>query len=132
MSNPQNSPRTFGFRFSMADAAVICLAIAAAGGLCRLGNPLWWIVLVVVAHFFLFCNTFRVRRSFEFFWAGTFLLNAGFWMWRAELYCLPVLAIQLPITALVLLAEMRSRRYHGIFAARLNPRLNDYVEGKIL
>jgi len=131
MANPKNITRTFGFRFSMTDAAVICLVIAAAGWLHRMENPLWWIVLVVVAHFFLFCNIFRIRRGYEYFWAGTFLLNVGFWLWRTKLDCLPVLAIQLPITACVVLAEMRSRRYHGIFAARINPRLNDYVEGQI-
>jgi hypothetical protein len=131
MSNPK-AIRTFGFRFSVTDAVVICIVIAAAGVLRRMENPLWWIVLVVVAHFFLFCNTFRIRRNFEFFWAGTFLLNVGVWLWRERLDCLSVLAIQLPITACLLLAEIRSRRYHGIFAARINPRLNDYVEGRIL
>lgn len=132
MSNSKNRTRTFGFRFSVTDAAVICLALTAAGGLQRMENPLWWIVLVVVAHFFLFCNVFRVRSNFELVWACTFLLNTGFWLRRAELNCLPVLAIQLPITACVLLAEMRSLRYHGIFAARINPGLADYVAGKIL
>ena len=29
-------------------------------------------VIFVVSHFFLFCNVFRMARSLEFIWAGTF------------------------------------------------------------
>ena len=125
-------PRSWGFRFFASDAALIGVFGAAAVVLQRLENPLWWLLIVVAGHFFLFCNVFRLRRSYELSWSAAFLLNAAVWLWFGLLEWPRVLAVQLPITVGLLIAELRSDRYHGILARRLNHRLNDYLEGRIL
>jgi hypothetical protein len=131
MFEPKHKPRTWGFRFFATDAVVIGVLAAAAIGLQRTENPLWWMLIVVAVHFFLFCNVFRVRRSFETVWAALFLANSALWLWLENLNWLYLLAIQLTITFCVIVAELRSHRYHGVFATRANPRLNDYLEGSI-
>jgi hypothetical protein len=131
MPNPALKPRTAGLRFSVLDAAVLLVFGLSAVGLATLGSELWWLLLIVAGHFFLFCNVFRVRRRFELIWAAVLLLNAGTWLWLDRLTWLAVLACQLPITAVLIVAEMRMARYHGILARRLNRRLDDYLEGRI-
>jgi len=37
---------------------------------------------------------------------------------------------QLPITVALVIADIRAPGYHGVLAKRLNPRLNDYLEGR--
>jgi hypothetical protein len=132
MCDPTHRPRTWGFRFSATDAVVIAVCAAAALLLRGEGNPLWWLSLVVVGHFFLFCNLVRIRRSFELVWAAAFLVNCALWLLLGELGALPVLASQLPLTAWVVLMEVRSNRYHGILARRLNPRLDAYLARNVL
>lgn len=126
-----NSPRvrTWGFRFSAIDAVVLVLTGTAMVVLERMENPLWWVLGMVVGHFFLFCNVFRIRRSFELVWAVLFVVNMGIWMWRLELSGVLVLAVQLPITVVSVAGEMRSARYHGVFARHINPKLDEYLGG---
>ena len=125
-----NTTRTWGFRFSRADAITIGVIGCAAVGLCHLGSPLWWLLLIAAGHFFLFCNVFRIVRRREFIWAGLFVLNVGIWTWFERLTWSNVLLCQLPITVALIAADMRSSGYHGVFAGRLNPRLADYLEGR--
>lgn len=127
---PPNS-RTWGFRFFVTDAAAIGVFILAALGLRQMGSPLSWLLTIVAGHFFLFCNVFRVRRSLELGWAVGFLLNAGAWLWFENLDWLHVLASQLPVTVGFIVAELRSRQYHGIGARRINPALEAYLEGRV-
>ncbi len=87
-------------------------------------------LLIVAGHFFIFCNVFRVRRRLEVGWAIFFLLNCAAWILLGHLDWFHVLATQLPFTAFAVLTEMRSPRYHGVFAQAANPKLNDYLEGK--
>ncbi|HBP21844.1 MAG TPA: hypothetical protein DEA08_29175 [Planctomycetes bacterium] len=114
-----------GFRFSLTDAAAIALALAAAfAGRELLGA--WALTpAVVLGHFFLFCNVFRVRRRYELRWAASFLLVAGAWLLlsdqRGLAYWAAVLATQTPLTLLAIGAEMRSPSYRGIGYARINP-----------
>ncbi len=110
---------------------VIGIFAIAAVILQRTGNPLWWILVIVAAHFFLFCNVFRVRRRWEVVWAVVFIVNCVVWLWFGCLDWLRVLSIQLPVTAYLIVAEVRGDRYHGVFARWANPRLNDYIEGRI-
>ena len=127
MSKRPPRARTWGFRFSATDAVVVVATAIAMTVLNQMENSLWWVLGVVVGHFFLFCNVFRIRRSFELVWAVLFLLNMGVWMWRQNLSATLVLASQLPVTAALLAGEMCTHRYHGIFARRLNPRLDEYL-----
>jgi hypothetical protein len=90
-------------------------------------GPLLWIVPFAVGHFFLFCNMFRVRRSYELVWTGCALANVVGWHLAGAGGGWAVLAVQSPITIAVIGLELRSPRYHGIAARRLNPRLDEYL-----
>jgi hypothetical protein len=122
--------RTFGFRFSNTDWAVIAITLAAALGFQRIENPLSWMVLIAVGHFFLFCNVFRVRRRFEIAWACAFIINIACWLSFSELAWASVLACQIPVTLCFLLMELRSPHYHGVFARQINPHLQRYLQGE--
>lgn len=131
MCKGANTRRTWGFRFSVTDAVALVALGAAAAGLHRLGSSLWWLVAIAAGHFFLFCNVFRVVRRRELIWAALFVLNVGLWLLSGRLDWFSVLACQLPVSVGVVAWEIRATRYHGIFAGRLNPSLNDYLEGHI-
>lgn len=132
MCNMPNKTRTWGFRFVATDAVTIGVVVAAALLLWRMENPLWWLLTIVAGHFFLFCNVFRLRRKLEFVWAALFLMNLSFWLYFGRLDWWRVLSAQLPISLFVIVLELRSQWYHGVFAERMNPQLADYLEGKIL
>ncbi len=123
--------RTWGFRFSLADAVAIAVFAGVAVVFRHWDNPLWWMLAIAAGHFFLFCNVFRIIRRRELIWAGLFILNIGLWMWFGAMTWPRVLACQLPLTAGLIFADLRAPGYHGIFANRLNPKLNDYLEGRI-
>lgn len=123
--------RTWGFRFSPTDSVAIVVFIGVAAVFQRWGSLLWWMLLIAAGHFFLFCNVFRIIRRREFIWAGFFILNIGLWLWFGEPTWPRILACQLPVTVVLIFADIRAPGYHGIFANRLNPKLNDYLEGRI-
>ena len=124
--------RNWGFRFSSIDAAALLAFGAAIAILHRFDSSLSWIVAIVASHFFLFCNVFRVVRRRELIWAVAFVMNVAFWLVLGRLEWFNVLACQLPISAGVIAWELKATRYHGVFADRLNTRLTDYIEGRIL
>lgn len=134
MSKPNQSlrRRTWGLQFSFADALAVGVFLTVAGVLWHFDNPLSWLLIIAAGHFFLFCNVFRIIRRRELIWAGLFILNVGIWVWLDHLTWLCVLVCQLPITIGLILADMRTPGYHGIFANRVNPRLKDYLERTIL
>jgi hypothetical protein len=131
MSSPSTNKRSWGFRFSLADALALLVLAAVAVVLYRTGNLLWWLVLFVGGHFFLFCNVFRVNRRCELTWAGLLLLNAGLWSFRNHLDWLHVVACQIPVSIAVIVSEIRSSTYHGILADRINPKLDYFLNGDI-
>jgi hypothetical protein len=126
---PGTKPRTAGFRFFWSDALFIA-------GLCALAwfardafGPLLWIIPFAAGHFFLFCNVFRVRRSYELVWTGCCLANFAGWHLSGAGGGWAVLATQTPATLIVFALELRSPRYHGIGARRINARLDEYLAG---
>ncbi len=121
------SKRTAGFRFSIVDGMFIALAVAAVIALHGLLKNLVWVIPFAVGHFFLFCNVFRVRRSYELAWVGIFFINLAAWMISDRFSWLGILAVQTPFTLAAFVLEMRSPQYHGIFARRLNPHLDDWL-----
>jgi hypothetical protein len=123
--------RTWGFRFSLLDAVVLAVLAGIVATLHRFGSGLWWILAIVAVHFFLFCNIFRVVRRRELIWAAAFVANVGFWILLGQQNWFNVLACQLPISAGIIAWELRATRYHGVFADRLNPMLQDYLQGRI-
>ncbi len=105
-----------GFRFSVGDGIALAAAAVATWLLLPHIGFLAWLPAVALGHFFLFCNVFRVRRRYELVWAAGFLLNFGAWALSGAFDWLGVLAVQTPLTLLVIVLEIRSPRYHGVFA----------------
>ncbi|HWE97676.1 MAG TPA: hypothetical protein VG269_27220 [Tepidisphaeraceae bacterium] len=103
-----------GFRFSRTDGAVIL------GG--ALMTWLAWgflgtfalVFVIVLAHFFLFCNVVRMRRPYELFWAAVFVINTLLWSLSGDLNWWRVLAVQIPVTLVLIAMEIASDRYHGV------------------
>lgn len=104
-----------GFRFSPTDAVAILACGAATAVAWPVLGPWALAMPYVLGHFFLFCNVFRVRRSFELIWSGVFLLNTGAILAFVPEPVWPAL-FQLPVTVAVIRAEWRSANYHGIGA----------------
>lgn len=112
-----------GFRISVIDGIVIVSGTIAA---VSLWPTAWWIgfvVAFVVAHFFVFCNIFRVARPLELAWSGIFIvltyctITFGIPSWPVSIAC------SLTATLAIIAIEMRKPSYHGIFWQRINPGL---------
>src|SRR5262245_29906776 len=120
MNNPRFNP---GFRLSAIDVLVLAAGAFGAVGLWLM--TWWWgfVVAYVLAHFFLFCNVFRLARPLELLWgclfvalaAGTIILEFPGW--------LGTVSVSLCATLAVVMAEMRKPSYHGIGWKWINPNL---------
>lgn len=118
-----------GVRFSFADATAIAACFLLTAWSWQWLDVYALVAPFVLGHFFLFCNIFRVRRSLELIWAGSFLAQAFAWLALGPAFdFLPIALTQLPITAAVIGYEMRSPRYHGMLCGRINPDLGSYLE----
>ena len=122
--------RRHGFRFSVWDGLIIGGGGALAFWLRSIGFGLWWLVPVVLAHFFVFCNIFLVWRRWELLWAVLFIFNVAAHVASGSASGLSVLVWQTPVTLAIIALQMRSPWYHGIFARRLNPQLSACVKAK--
>ncbi len=122
--------RTCGFRFSASDGAVIVFCGWATWfAWARIGS-LAILFPVALGHFFLFCNIFRIHRNAEFLWSALFIANFSAWNFSGEFTWFRVLALQSVATLLVIGREMRTPRYHGIFARSINRRhIEAWLEG---
>jgi hypothetical protein len=123
MTDPKFSP---GFRLSVLDAAIL---VAGACGTIFVGMDIWYAGFIIgfsVAHFFLFCNVFRIDRKPELLWAASFTLlviaNAFFGIpgWPITI------AASLGMTVYLILREMKKPSYHGIGWRRINPQLQTW------
>lgn len=113
-----------GFRCTLFDVLFIVVA--------TLGAIFAWPILgefsllfpFVVGHFFLFCNVFRVRRRYELYWSCYFVMVFTFWLaveffgWDWMFSWWMVLIMQSPMTILLIVLEIRSPEYHGVFYGR--------------
>jgi hypothetical protein len=108
--------KTRGFRFSIVDGLAISLCVASTAALLPEIGRDSWLFAVVLGHFFLFCNVFRVRRNYELIWAGLFLANFCYWRFFSDFAWVWVLGIQTPITLTAIIAEIKSPVYRGIFS----------------
>ena len=117
--------RRCGFRFSVTDAVVIAVGVAATWFLWDALGDVGLLPAVVVFHFFLFCNVFRIRRRYELIWAGAFVVNLLAWQAAEAFAWRNVLLAQTPLTAILIVAEMRGGRYHGVAWRWINPRCRD-------
>ena len=123
--------RRCGFRFSPTDAAVLLVTAVVAIWMQQCEHELWWIVPMAVGHFFLFCNVFLVWRRWELIWAGTFVVNVLLHIAQGNLSWWPLMGWQLPATFIVILLQVRSPWYHGIYARQLNPRFQEYLDSHL-
>ncbi len=112
-----------GFRFWWWDGVTGMAGVLLAWLAWPLVGTLALVFPVTLAHFFLFCNVFRLRRSYELIWTGAYLVNLGYWILFRELAWAEVLALQTPLTLILIVAEARSSRYHGVFWRKLNTEL---------
>ena len=119
---PFKTTKAPGFRFSASDAVAIVLAIVAAVTLWGSLGAMSLLFPIVLGHFFLFCNVFRVRRSFEVAWALVFVVNVCAWWLAGRFNWWSVLSVQTPVTMLCLGLEICSERYHGVGYSRINRR----------
>jgi hypothetical protein len=115
-----------GFRLSAFDVVVIIAGLMAS---VALWSTVWWIgfvVAFVVAHFFLFCNVFRVARPLELLWSGIFVTTTYITVaWEIPSW-LVTIVFMLIVTATVIAIEMRKPSYHGVFWRRINPDLRKW------
>ncbi|MCF7785384.1 MAG: hypothetical protein K9N47_04635 [Prosthecobacter sp.] len=128
--NPSQS-RTCGFRLSWFDAVILLLGAVLSGWLISQSFPLGWIVPAALLHFFLFCNVFLVWRRWELLWAVAFVLNVGVHLVFGTLDFLSPMLVQLPVTVLVITWQIRSPWYHGVFAEKWNPRMQEYLNAEL-
>lgn len=129
--NNTSPTRKHGFRVSVFDGAILLFGAALAFWLRKESFPLWWIVPMALGHFFLFCNVFLVWRKLELVWALIFVVNTSVHLMVDSVNGLSVFLFQIPVTVVIVLLQMRSPWYHGIFAHRINPRLDDYLSGRL-
>lgn len=131
MPEPQpRNQRTWGFRLSVVDVVFLAVTSVATWWVWPEIDAMAGVIPFAVGHFFLFCNVFRIIRWKELLWAGICLVNVSAWAVLTEVWWPGILMVQLPVTAVLVWSEMRHPRYHGIYARRLNPHLDDYLAGK--
>jgi hypothetical protein len=118
-----------GFRFSAGDALVLLVGAVSTWLTWGVLGEMALLLPVVLFHFFLFCNVFRIRRSYELVWAGAFVLNLLAWQAAGAFPWRNVLVAQAPLTLLLILAETRSDRYHGIGSGWISRQAGPSREG---
>jgi hypothetical protein len=125
VASPHFAP---GFRISTVDVIVLIIGTAAA---IALGMQVWWwgyVVAIVVGHFFLFCNVFRISRMLELAWAAVFVGLAGGTIvadwpgWTAATIA------TLFVTTALIVVEMCKPSYHGVWWERITPNLPEWWE----
>ena len=114
-----NSRRPAGFRLWTTDVVVLGLCAPAACVLWPWIGEASLLLPVVLAHFFLFCNVFRVRRAAELIWAGALVVNGVAWMWFDAFAVWRLALAQSPLTVAVILSAVLSKEYRGICSRKL-------------
>lgn len=116
-----NSPHSWwnwrppaGFRFSATDGVAIVLCTLLTWGTWPYLGQLAVLFPVVLGHFFLFCNVFRIRRKLELVWSALFIVNVATLL-GADLFTWSrVLLAQAPVTIGFIALTVFGRDYHGV------------------
>ena len=109
MLNPSH-----GFRLSVSDIIFLCVCAVVTVMVREHDSGMQWVIPIAAGHFFLFCNLVRLRRGYELLWTAVFIANVTVWLYLVDFSWTGVLAVQLPVTVALIVAEARSDRYHGI------------------
>lgn len=133
-TNPPLIPQTPdfrpGFRLSVFDMAaispIITLGISASLIAGSHVKELGGAIFVVVGHFFLFCNVFRVARSLELAWSFAFLGLVFCTVWFGIPSWPATFGLAAASSLVVVGLEMRKPSYHGVFWQRINPGLPEW------
>ncbi len=114
---------TPGFRLSRLDVIVLVLGSVGAA---IAATFVWWVgygIALVIGHFFLFCNVFRLSRPLELAWAAVFVALAGATVAINWPGWIATTIGTLVMTVIVIALEMRKASYHGVLWQQINPRL---------
>ncbi len=112
-----------GFRLSAIDCFVLILGAVGTVWAFPIESVLGLAIAFTVGHFFLFCNIVRMARPRELVWAVAFItLSSASALIGTPTWHQTFIA-SLAITCVLLVLEMRSPSYHGIFWQRINPNL---------
>jgi len=112
-----------GYRISMLDMLVLVMGIA---GAVAAWQSIWWVgfvILYVLAHFFLFCNVFRISRVPELIWACLFVLLASATILAETPGWVGTIVASLVLTTVLIVREIRLPSYHGVAWQYWNPEL---------
>lgn len=126
---PQFQP---GFRISTLDILVLVIGIGSA---VAVWQAIWWVgfvILFVLAHFFLFCNVFRVSRVPELVWACLFVLLAAATILADVPGWVGTIVASLALTIVLIVREIRLPSYHGIAWRHWNPGLPEWWESFVV
>lgn len=78
-----------------------------------------WLILYIVANFFLFCNVFRVNNKYEICWLIIGTINIILNILYYENVAIFFLSQSL-FTLIAILLEIKNTNYHGIFSSKIN------------
>jgi hypothetical protein len=103
-----------GFRFSATDGVAIVLCALLTWGTRSFLGELALLFPVVLGHFFLFCNVFRIPRRPELLWSALFIVNVTA-LTSADLFAWSrVLLAQSPVTVTFIALTVFGKDYHGV------------------
>jgi hypothetical protein len=118
MSERDDAPSRRGFRFSALDAVLLAAAAAGTAALLPVLGDRAWLVAFVAAHFFLFCNVFRIPRRSELVWAGALVVLDLSLEWTGRFSWTTIGLAMTPLTVLLVWLAVRDPGYRGVRGGR--------------
>ena len=112
-----------GFRLSKLDCWVVAIGVVATVGVASIQLTLGVVIAFTVGHFFLFCNIFRMSRVRELIWSGVFVASFTASVGFGIPSLIQTFGFMLLLTLALVILELRSPAYHGIFWQKVNPSL---------
>ena len=119
---PMVSTNRYGFRLSIVDVLMIlstCLLVYFFppnwNNIFDFSSFLSLLIPYIVINFFLFCNVFRIRTRYEFYWLVSAFLNVIFFLFYHQSSMWYFIS-QSCFTAVAIIMEIKGDNYHGIFA----------------
>ncbi len=104
-----------GFRLWKSDPPLLLGSLAAGLVFYEQIGSFSYLGFYVMAHYFLFCNVFRIRLILELVWAVALLAQFALLLRWNSMDMGTLLATQAPVTLLCILWEMAAGHYRGIF-----------------